>query len=300
MPVRLSTTIAKISSSIPNKINSELVLEYHYFLEKNGASERHQNNALKAITAYAMYLGRDTRFFDIYKTDQIIAYLDKCIKPLDIDPEKKWITTWNDKSHRIKHFFRWLYNNNQLKREKEEEGKSDSSLPQSEWVTPEFAKIRTRKTKRLSPYSETEIWDRDELMTIIKYEPHIRNKAALALFWDLDARNHEITLLKLKHIRLREKYGEGEIPHEAKTGSGPILLTLSFPYVRDWLNVHPFSNSPEARLICNLHNGSPVKPESMWTMMQQLRGRIVRLLENGEISDAKEHELLQFLLRTKR
>jgi hypothetical protein len=57
----------------------------------------------------------------------------------------------------------------------------------------------------------------------------------LALFWDLDARNHEVTLLKIKHIRLKERYGEGEIPHEAKTGTGPILLTCSFPYVRDWL-----------------------------------------------------------------
>ena len=76
------------------------------------------------------------------------------------------------------------------------------------------------------------------MLSILKYEPHKRNKAAIALMWDLDARPREITLLKIKHIRLREKYGEGEIPYEAKTGSGPILLTLSFPYVRDWLNEH--------------------------------------------------------------
>ena len=60
------------------------------------------------------------------------------------------------------------------------------------------------------------------------------------MFWDLNGRNHEITLLKLKHIRFRDKYAEGEVPHEAKTGSGPILLTTSFPYVRDWINEHPF------------------------------------------------------------
>ena len=29
-----------------------------------------------------------------------------------------------------------------------------------------------------------------------------RNKAAITLMWDLDARPHEITLLKIKHIRL--------------------------------------------------------------------------------------------------
>ena len=57
----------------------------------------------------------------------------------------------------------------------------------------------------------------------MKYEPHKRNKAAITLMWDLNARNHELTLLRIKHVRLREKYGEGEIPYEAKTGSGPIF-----------------------------------------------------------------------------
>ena len=58
-----------------------------------------------------------------------------------------------------------------------------------------------------------------------------RNKAILMLMWDLNARPHEITLLKIKHFRLKEKYGEGEVPHEAKTGSGPILLTFSVSHM---------------------------------------------------------------------
>ncbi|HET7148161.1 MAG TPA: hypothetical protein VFI73_06625 [Candidatus Nitrosopolaris sp.] len=33
-------------------------------------------------------------------------------------------------------------------------------------------------------------------MTIIKYEPEIRNKAILTLLWDLDARNHTINPLR--------------------------------------------------------------------------------------------------------
>ncbi|MGC2427722.1 MAG: hypothetical protein WA421_11855 [Nitrososphaeraceae archaeon] len=84
----------------------------------------------------------------------------------------------------------------------------------------------------------------------------------MTLFWDLDAGNHEITLLKIKHLRLKERYGEGEIPYEAKTGSGPILLTFSFPYVRDWLNEHPFKNSPDSRVICNLITGAPIRPDA--------------------------------------
>ena len=131
----------------------------------------------------------------------------------------------------------------------------------------------------------------------MKYESFIRNKAALTLFWDLDARNHEITLLKIKNIRLKENYGEGDIPYQAKTGSGPILLTCSFRYVRDWLNEHPFKNSPDARLICSLLNGSPIKPEAMWTMMKQLRERIIRILEGGSIPDENERKKLQYLIK---
>jgi integrase/recombinase XerD len=178
----------------------------------------------------------------------------------------------------IKRFFRWLHNFKC-------KGNISEDTPESEWMTPHFINIKKKRTNRLSPYSENEIWERDELLTIVRYEPFIRNKAALTLFWDLDARNHEITLLKIKNIRLKENYGEGDIPYQAKTGSGPILLTCSFPYVRDWLNEHPFKNSPDARLICSLLNGSPIKPEAMWTMMKQLRGRIIRILESDSIPD---------------
>jgi integrase/recombinase XerD len=289
MPATLSCTISKIAT-IPNKVNADMIAEYRKYMCDNGASERHQNNALKAVIAYAKFLGENTTFYDINTKEQIIAYLDTKINSAEQDPDKKWITTWNDNLHRIKHLFRWLYN---------QTGKHET-IPVSNWETPAFAKIKEKKSKRLSPYSETEIWDRDELLLIVKYESYIRNKAALTLFWDLDARNHEVTMLKIKHIRMRERYGEGEVPHEAKTGGGPILLTCSFPYVRDWLNNHPFRNSPGARLICNLHNGSPIKPEAMNTMMKQLRKRIERLLERGEIKDPKEQEMLGYLLKTKK
>jgi integrase len=181
--------------------------------------------------------------------------LDTKIKNSEEDPDKRWITTWNDYLVRIKYFFRWMYN---CKDKDEYE-----NITFSEWLTPDFVQIKKKNTKRISPYLENELWEREDLLTIIKYESYKRNKAILTLLWDLDARPHEITLLKIKHIRLKEKYGEGEIPYEAKTGTGPILLTTSFPYVRDWLNEHPFRNEPNSRLICNLINGSPITPDNI-------------------------------------
>jgi hypothetical protein len=224
----------------------------------------------------------------------VLSFLDSKIKTADLDPEKRWITTWNDYLWRIKFFFRWLYN------VKIKQDAGEEALERDGWATPKLVAIKKKRTKRLSPYSESEIWERDELFAIIKYEPQKRNKAALALMWDLDARNHEITLSKIKHIKIGECYGEGEIPHEAKTGTGPILLTNSFPYVRDWLNEHPFSNEPEARVICNLLTGSPIQPGALWTVIKQLRHRILRLLQSGAITDPEEVKMLEFLICRKK
>jgi hypothetical protein len=146
-----------------------------------------------------------------------------------------------------------------------------------------------KKTKRLSPYAEAELWERDDILSIIKYEPYKRNKAALALFWDLDARNHEVTL-KIRHIRLKDRYVEGEIPYNTKTGGGPILLTCSFPYVRDWLNEHLFKNEPDAKIDMQYPHGAAINPEAMWTMMKQLRKRIIHLLEDGSIANEDERD----------
>jgi integrase/recombinase XerD len=295
MPVKLSTTIEKLTS-LPNATNAALLSEFHQHMKNNGASENHQNNCLKTNMAFAVFLGPNITFYDIHRRQEITQFLDTKIKSADIDPDKKWITTWNDYLNDIKCFLRWLFNEKVKKRTEWYE----DSVSKSDWETPAFLRIKAKKGKRSSPYLETELWERDDLLLVVKYEPFKRNKAALTLFWDLDARNHEVTLLKIKHIQLKDRYGEGQIPNEAKTGTGPLLLTCSFPYVRDWLNEHPFKNSPEARLICNLRTGRPVGPEAMWTMMKQLRKRIMRLLDNGSIIDEDERHRLGFILTTKK
>jgi hypothetical protein len=291
MPTKLATTVKKIDL-VTNRRNAHLIHKFYDFMRSNGVSERHQNNNLKAVINFANFLGSKISFTDINNPEQVLSFLNTKIRSQEIDPDKKWITTWNDYLHRVKHFLRWLHNVVTVE--------SDVIIPMEEWNTPLFLKIKEKRTKRVSPYMESELWEKDDILLVTKYEPYKRNKAILTLLWDLNARNHEITLLRIKHIRLREKYGEGEIPHEAKTGTGPILLTCSFPYVRDWLNEHPFRNESDARLICNLHNGSPIRPESIWTMMKQLRERIIRLLEKGEINNLDERQKLEYLLKTKK
>ena len=289
MPVKLSTTVDNIDKKITNPANREMIFRFYEYLESIDTSENYQNGILKAILNFCEFVGIDKYLLEIKQKEQIVMFLDSKRKSVVLDSEQKWITTWKDYLWRIKYFFRWLYNFIQ-------ENKNDID----EWITPDFIHIRKKKTKRISPYSEGDIWDRDELLSIVRYETHKRNKAILTLLWDLNARPHEIALLKIKNIRLKEKYAEGEIPHQAKTGTGPILLTVSFPYVRDWLNEHPFRNEPNARLICNIITGTRIRHDSICDIMKQLRNRLVRLLEKGEITDIEEIKKLEYLIKAKK
>jgi integrase/recombinase XerD len=191
MPQKLTTTTNKISM-VPNSVNSSIIQEFHRYMQSSGSSEKNQNNNLKAIIAFANFIGPDVSFYDIHSHEQILCYLDTKIKNTEQDPEEKWITTWNDYLNRIKLFFRWLVNRQN----------KPLNSSKSDWKTPDFVQIKEKKSKRRSPYSENDIWDRDELLTVVKFEPIIRNKAALMLFWDLDARNHELTTLRIGNIPL--------------------------------------------------------------------------------------------------
>ena len=65
---------------------------------------------------------------------------------------------------------------------------NNENLPIEDWKTLAYLHIKEKRTKRISPYLETELWEKEDLLTIIKYEPYKRNKAILSLLWDLDAR----------------------------------------------------------------------------------------------------------------
>ena len=142
-------------------------------MKSNSSSENHIINNLKAIINFENFFQPKIALKEIKKQD-IIKFLDSKVKSPETDPEKKWITTWNHYLSHLKFFFRWLYNENNKANDNDDNDKQSDSM--QDWITPDFIKIKLKKTKRLSPYSQNEIWDKDELLTIIKYEHSKRNK----------------------------------------------------------------------------------------------------------------------------
>jgi integrase/recombinase XerD len=107
MPIKLTTLLDSITTSVPNQINASLISEFYYFMKDNSTSESYQKNNLKTVISFARHLGNGTNFYDIQRKEQIISFLDTKVKSNDVDPDRKWITTWNDYLGRIKFFMRW-------------------------------------------------------------------------------------------------------------------------------------------------------------------------------------------------
>ena len=72
-------------------------------------AENYQVKNLKYMIHFAnTALDEKTSFYDVADRQTILKFLDSKIKV--VDPEKKWIRTWNDYKDTIKYFYRWLYN----------------------------------------------------------------------------------------------------------------------------------------------------------------------------------------------
>ena len=108
MPIRLSTLIEKVQN-LPLRENTDLINQFHNFMKNNNSSERHIINSIKLILNFDNYFHSPKILSEANEKD-IYNFLDSKIKPIEIDPDKKWITTWNHYLNHLKFFFRWLYN----------------------------------------------------------------------------------------------------------------------------------------------------------------------------------------------
>ena len=119
-----------------------MIKELYEFMKYNNSSERHIINNLKVIINFDEYFQSQKILKDINNRQDIISFLDSKIKSVEVDPERKWITTWNHYCNHLKFFFRWLYNEyNEIK-----DGNRERK-PMQEWATPSFVKIKLRKSK---------------------------------------------------------------------------------------------------------------------------------------------------------
>ena len=103
MPAKLTSTIKNIDIKVANQTNREIIKDFYKYLQKIDTSGNYQNGLLKVLIRYAEHIGENLTFYDIQEKEQILGFLDSKRKTDRDDPDKKWITTWNDYLWRLKY-----------------------------------------------------------------------------------------------------------------------------------------------------------------------------------------------------
>lgn len=118
---------------------------------------------------------------------------------------------------------------------------------------------------------------------------------------DLSARPSEILKLRIKDItwkRIGDKqYAEAVV--NGKTGTRPLLLTNSIPYLKEYINSeHPQPTNPNAPLICGLDrsNGRHINEHSLLMIYDGYKKRVFpKLLGNPLVSSDDKRNIKELL-----
>jgi integrase/recombinase XerD len=166
--------------------------------------------------------------------EDLLRYLDSLRRPEASDPLHKWIGTYNLRKAIIVKFFKWLYYPDIEPKKR--------SKPQA------IENIPTLKRKEQSIYKPTDLWTQEDDLLFLKYCPSKCDRCYHAISRDLSCRPHEILNLRIKDVSFRTtgSYQYAEVLLNGKTGSRPIPLISSIPYLKDWLDSHPQTANPNA------------------------------------------------------
>ena len=180
-----------------------------------------------------------------------INELDKSIMNVDELDIQKFLeshhlkdSTWNVWLSILRQFYSWLIN-------------KEKHIPYTKWKPPEFFDlIENKRNKTQSIYGPADIWTEEEILIAIASLDHPRDKAMIAMLYDLAARPHELMKLKIKDVVLRENYAQVKLTDH--TGERILPITLSFPYLLTWMNNHPLKEHLDAPLWVRLQK-TPIK-----------------------------------------
>jgi hypothetical protein len=132
-------------------------------------------------------------------------------------------------------FFKWLYSPD-----------VDANRRTKPEVVQNIPKLRR---KEHSIYKPTDLWTLDDDLLFLRYCASKRIKCYHAVARDVACRTHEILKLKIKDILFKttgtKQYAQVFV--NGKTGTRPLPLIDSIPYVKDYItNKHPQPSNPEA------------------------------------------------------
>jgi integrase/recombinase XerD len=231
------------------------------------------NGTTRLLRRFSKY-HKNKPFKDISR-DDIVKFLDSLRKTETQDPLHKWIGTYNLYKMYLLRFFRWYYSPG-LEHEKRPKPAVMENIP----------KLRRKET---SIYKPSDLWSPQDDLLFLTYCPSKRDKCYHAISRDSSARPNEILKLKIRDIAFKSigtsQYAECVV--SGKTGTRPIPLINSIPYLKDYLsNEHPQPGNPNSPLICGIGKklGRHIDPMRIYQIYDKYKTEIFpKMLESPEV-----------------
>jgi integrase/recombinase XerD len=218
-----------------SKTNSSTIIDFILAMkaEKNH-SLHYRGVIIKTLVKLCRFSFKT--FKDMTRQD-ILAFLDSYRKTDAADPLHKWIGTYNLHCAVLVTFFKWLHYPDMEPKRRPKPSVVDN--------------IPKLKRKETSIYKPTDLWTCADDLLFLKYCPSKRDRCYHAIPRDLSCRPAEILDLRIKDISFKTNgsYQYAEVTVNGKTGTRPIPLISSIPYLKDWLDEHMQRGNPNAFLI---------------------------------------------------
>ena len=223
-------------------LNRELITGFIDWCFSNRIGEHRAVKYISTLKHIAIDLNMD---FDKVSKKEMEAYIGR----LERSDKSNW--TKHDYKIAVKKFYAWL------------NGGKESEL--TEWIKTTLSKKETRMPE--------ELLIEEEVLKLIDSAKSPRDKALIALMWDVGARIGEIANIKIKNLTFDE-YGMSVLLN-GKTGPRRVRAVWSIQYIMSWLEMHPDKKNNNAMLWVNSEN----KPISY----QAVRKQLIRITNRAKI-----------------
>ena len=218
--------------------NAQVIIDYILAMKTETNLSDNYRGALIVALVYLSEFHDNKKSFMKMTRESVLKYLDSFRKPESVDPLHKWIGSYNLYRIFFIRFFKWLYTP-ELEANKRPNPSVVDNIP------------RLRR-KEISVYKPSDLWTQEDDLLFFKYCPNKRDRCYHAISRDLSCRPHEILNIRIKDTNFKttaEDYQYAEVVVNGKTGSRPIPLISSIPYVKDWLDDHMQRSNPNAFLV---------------------------------------------------
>ena len=240
--------LTKEYSNLLEKIPREdtlTVMDYMISLNAEvSPSLNYRKDIIKCLTRFIAFCRSNSYISNVQNLKQlerkdVLEFLDSLRKSEAADSLHKWIGTYNLYRVHLIRFFKWLYYPDI---EADERPKP-----------PVVENIQQLKRKEKSIYKPTDMWTSENDLLFLRYCPSKRTKCYHMMARDTSCRPHELLKLRIKDVNFKitpDKYQYAEVLVNGKTGSRPLVLIDSIPYLKDYLDQeHPQPENPNAILL---------------------------------------------------